>query len=220
MRRFSVLVVSLALVAWATAADEYLWDDGTTENALGLTAGGEIAWIHHFEVIGGDNVITGVSTCFGSPLFPGNSGISPGQDFSVYVWSDPNGDGDPIDAVLLNETIGQAAAGSIETDVLQLVGVGNVALPTTSFFIGASVDQGPGTFPAPMDETVNMHEAWVAGSGTMGGFDPHNLTGGIGLMKLEDIGFPANWLLRADAIPEPATLSLLGIGALALLRRR
>lgn len=198
-----------------TRVDEYQWDDGTSENSVGLTAGGTLWWINHFAVTGGLTQITGVSTCFGSPSFPGYAGVVPGQQFDVYVWGDDTGDADPTNGagcVLLGTATGAALATSIDTDVLQTVPLGVDLTGYTNFYIGASVTHVAPSYPAPLDQTTPQHHSWVGFGAPL----PTHLSGCINV----DMYFPGNWLLRADAVPEPASLALLGLGALALLRRR
>jgi hypothetical protein len=171
----------------------YQYDDTTSENSLGLTAGGEIAWIAHYNVVPGEETIGVVQTTFGTPAFPGGSGVSPGDPFRVYIWDDPDGDGSPADAVLLAEANGTVDAGSIETDVLQDVSIGPVNITSGSFFIGASYQHAAGFFVAPMDDNgPQFHESWVDFNGPP--YDP-NLVGAA--LFMDDIGFTANWLLRA-----------------------
>jgi len=181
---------------YSKARDILQWDDGSTENSLGLTAGGELCWIHHFTVTQTGS-LTAIWTSFGTPMYPGGSGVSPGQTVRVYIWSDPNGDGNPVDAVFLGETSGTVNAGSIDTDVLQQVSFSPpLPLPSNgSFFVGASVVTPAYTYPAPMDENgVQYGRSWVTFNTVP--FDPNNIT--ANLYKMSDIGYPCNWLLRAE----------------------
>jgi hypothetical protein len=167
------------------------WDDGSTENSLGLTAGGELCWMHHFSVANPVTVV-GIQTSFGTPSFPGSSGVSAGQPVRVYVWSDPNGDGNPNDAAFLGESTGIVQAGSIDTDVPQEIAISQPV--NSSFFVGASVVTTSG-YPAPMDQNgPQYNQAWIVFNTVP--FDPVNL--GAQLYNMTDIGYACNFLLRAN----------------------
>jgi hypothetical protein len=210
------LVLQLAFVGPAGASVSYLWDDGVSENSVGLSAGGNLAWMNNFTVIDGNNVITEIQVAWG---WPGStdSGVSVGQSFRWFIWGDPNNDGSPSESNLLAQGVSAVAAGSIATDIFQTVGIPNVLVPN-GFFVGVAVDHVTGTFPAALDQTNPSNgRSWVAGSSTSGGFDPTNVIGGIGLFEMDVIGLPGDWLLRATGepggtAPEPATLALFGLG--------
>ena len=78
---------------------------------------------------------------------------------------------------------------------------------------GASIDQ-----TAPTTSGVSF-----AGFTAGGAMNINNLASiGANYGTIEGFGLPGNWAVRAvgDAIPEPTALSLLGLGGLALVRRR
>ncbi len=81
-------------------ADTYMIDDGTSEDAIGLSAGGDTIALNEFAVIPGSETITSVDIAWGTPVFfdPSLDGLP----YTVAIWSDPNGDGDPDDAVAHN----------------------------------------------------------------------------------------------------------------------
>jgi hypothetical protein len=180
--------------SWGTGPNVFQWDDGVSENNLGISDGAEICWIHSF-VAAHPATIQAILTDFGTPAFPGTSGVHPGDTFRVYVWGDPTDDGDPTDAVLLAQATGTAAAGSIDTDVLQSVPIA-ANIPAGSFFVGASIVHAAGFYPAPMDETTPQHHAWGAYT-LLPPFNPSNLPG-MNLASLDALGFPANWMLRVQ----------------------
>lgn len=226
--RKALLLAGLSTLAVVSSAQTYRWDSGVSDNSVGLTAGGDIAWLQTFTVTGGFSHITGIQTCFGTPAFAGSSGVTAGQSYRVFVWKGtPTGTG--VDTpTLLATGNGTVAAGSIDTDVLQNVAVNATISGTSNFFIGADINGAAGGFPAPLQQTAAtgfpiMPNSWVAGNTTAGGFDPNNLSGGIGLFQNSQIGLAGNWLLRATATnpaPEPASMAALGLGAIVLLRRR
>ena len=77
----------------------YMIDDGTAEDSVGLTNGGNFARLNSFPVSGGNNVITSISIAWGTPAFPDPT--LNGLPYTAVLWSDPNGDGSPTDAVVL-----------------------------------------------------------------------------------------------------------------------
>jgi hypothetical protein len=212
---FSSIAPSQPGPAGATLrADEYMLDDGSSENSIGLTAGGTFGFINHFAVQAGLEQLTGVSTAWGTPLFPGDSGVTPGQSFGVYVWVDDNGDSDPTNgsgASLVAVAFGEVSAASIDSDVLQTVPVAFDLTGYSNFYVGVEITHAAATFPAPLDQTASAGQSWVA----LGDPFPGNL---LGALNMDGIGLPGNWLVRANAIPEPAGLALLALGL--LLRRR
>ncbi|MFI5385387.1 MAG: PEP-CTERM sorting domain-containing protein [Fimbriimonadales bacterium] len=225
----AVAPLALLVLAGAAQAQLYSWDSGVSQNSVGLTAGGDIAWLEQFSVVGAFSQINSISTCFGTPLFPGSNGVTVGETFKVFVWSGtPTGTGVDV-PTLLSSSNGTVAAGSIDTDVMQTVNISATITGTSNFFIGAVVAGTAGGFPAPLQQTDPggfpiQPYSWVAGNTTPGGFDPNNLTGGIGLSTNSSVGFPGNWLIRANAsaVPEPFTLTgmALALGSLALRRRK
>jgi len=159
-------------------------------------------------------VVTSVLVAYESPTYPIGA-PPPGTPARVFVWDDPNNDANPRDAVLL------AAVNTIVqnpgTDILNEVPVPPTYVGPVGdwFFIGASSNQAPGEEPAAIDlSTLPSSQAWIAGSNTPGGFDPNNLMGGIGLYRLTGY-FVGDWLLRANAVPEPLA-ALLPLAAFVL----
>src|SRR6187399_1048153 len=95
------------LSAGVSRAVTYSIDGGTPAASLGEhTAGWSAAAINHFTVVAGGQNVTSVSVLFGvNPSSPPNN-LAGGEPFTVAVWSDPNSDGNPNDAVLLGSAGG------------------------------------------------------------------------------------------------------------------
>jgi len=166
------------------------YDDGSTENALGLTAGGEIAWLHHFNCL---NNITEIHTAYGAAAFPGT--VTNGNGSKIFVHTDT--DSDPTNGTTWLETINTTVTNG-NTDILNQHFITSGAV-SGSAWVGASADQISGEFPGPMDQGSSGPQAWVvgntAGPGTL---DEVNLSNNnFGPLQMNAIGFPAYWLLRA-----------------------
>ena len=153
------------------SVDEYCYDDGSADVDIALAAGGELVWIHVFDTLEGLETITHVNSAIGLPgtSVPNTSQL--GQPLRVYVWDDPDNDGNPEDAVLLAEAVGTIT--HVDDDVFNRVALDPPVTVSGKFIIGASVVHPPGEYPGPRDATPgSWGRAWV--TGVEGGpFDPH-----------------------------------------------
>lgn len=228
MERRCAGVVRWVVIAWAAAfscaraeaaeraglgderryTDIYLIDDGVGENSAGVAGGGHMGWINEFEVKPGLEVITGVRVAFGL--------MQPGAAFKVYVWSDPNQDGEPSDAVVL--TSGSGVALTVNSDVFTTVDVPDKQAGEAGerFFVGVLMEAPVQQFPARIDLSHSLQRSWYVGGGEVG-IDPSNIGGAEELIKMTTIpGLDGNWMVRANAIPGPGGAALLA-PAVALL---
>ncbi len=184
----------------------YQLDDGVSETAIKIWSGpgtwGQTCWIHACDAVGGTDAITQISTAFGSGLFPNNQPPL-GAACSVAVWSDPNQDGNPSDAVVLTQMAGTI---TVLGDALQVFNI--PATPVSGkFFIGAWTANPPttpqgganGVYPAAIDTTIPGPNpaVWLAGVGgsttAPAAFNPSTLAAGY-LQPLANGVF----LLRAE----------------------
>jgi hypothetical protein len=181
-------------------------DDGTTENAVGWTIGGDFVWMSGFGSAGDVTTISAIETSYGTPLFPG--GYIPQGPVRFAVYDDPNDDGQPNDLVLVGVVESAAVSpGSVDTDVLQLLPLTAPVTVNGVFFIAAGVVHNGGEFPSPLDQSGGGS---VCGSGPGSWFWGNN--GGIAdftnpsanvqpPFSVTAAGFPGNWLLRAVCSP-------------------
>src|SRR3954471_16772748 len=166
----------------------YSIDDGTAEDSIGLTAGGTFVSLNSFPVTGGNNVITSISIAWGTPAFPDPT--LNGLPYTAVLWSDPNGDGSPTDAVVLAQVPGVIA--SAGTDTFITTPIPPTMVTTANFFVGFLVTHTAGQFPAAFDETAPTlpNRSWI------------DLTSNIndlsGSAPIESFGLVGNWLIRAD----------------------
>ncbi len=195
------------------AQDEYMWDDGSTEDLLGWNAGGTMAWIQWFDATGGSDTITELRIINGSALYPGY-GNGDGSRVDVGIWSDPNGDGEPSDSVLLYTL--QTTVQNQDTDTYQTVAI-TPTVVTGRFFIGAWITHSAGQFVAPMDTNsgnIIAGRAYIFGNyiGYGGSFNPNNPGDTLNnvLFEMSDIGAPTNFCVRASSGGGGYTLSVGG----------
>lgn len=143
------------------------------------------------------------------------SSVEDGRAFMIGIWSDPNEDGSPDDAVLLQSMAGVTSNGVNLTqnaffntyDITDTAVVG-------SFFVGYSIAMPTDGSFASFDDTLSQEQSWLYFGGLESVGSAIHIAG-------EGSG---NFLIRAnlEAVPEPsAALALLGsLGFLTVRRRR
>ena len=166
----------------------YMIDDGTAEDSIGLTSGGTFVACNSFPVTGGNNVITSISIAWGTPAFPDPT--LNGLAYTAVLWSDPNGDGSPTDAVVLAMAPGVISQQGTNTFITSVIPPTMVT--TTNFFVGFLITHTAGQFPAAFDEDppTLSNRSWVAQTTSI-----NDLSGAI---TIESAGLVGNWLIRAD----------------------
>ena len=202
-------------------------DDGQSNAALGLTGGGgryDLFWLNSFTAQPQGEVINSISLTWGTPVFAGLTGMFPGMATEVLLYSDPNNDGNPNDAVLL--TNATTAVANPDTDIFTNVAIAPTKV-TGNFFIAALMRNlnFNTTYPAAIDTTSPVNNrSWIGFTTPGNSFNVNNLSG---LFRTESIGFRGNWMLRAEGIaeavsvPEPASvLGVLAFGAIGVASRK
>jgi hypothetical protein len=144
----------------------YQADDGTHESTTGVPNGGSTAVINHFLVQGGFEKIVTISLVWGQ--------LANGTPAVVYLWSDPNGDGDPTDAQVLASAA--TASENANTDIFTTVPIpGTFVGPVgTSFFVGVIIDHQAGEKPISFDQDNPPGQTWIAAD-DVSPIDPNNL---------------------------------------------
>ena len=181
----------------------YMIDDGTAEDSVGFGDGFsniESLWFNQFDVIPGQTTITSVSVAWGTPNF---SDQINGTPVTIAVWSDPNGDGNPSDSVLLGSVAGTVQNAGTNTFVTySLSPAVNLPAGATSFFVGdMTPTQNSGTehFYQGIDENSMLHrQSWVAANVSTGTVNITNPGANDTVGLIDDFGLPGNWLIRAD----------------------
>ncbi len=208
----------------AQASVLYKVDDGQSNLSVGVTGGSgryDLFWLNSFTVQPQGEVINSISLTWGTPVYAGLTGMFPGMATEVLLYSDPNNDGNPNDAVLL--TSATTAVANPNTDIFTKVAIAPTKV-TGNFFIAAlmrNLNIGT-TYPASLDTTSPVNNrSWIGFTGG-NSFNVNNLSG---LFRTESVGLPGNFMLRAEgegvSVPEPASVvGLLAFGAVGTTLRR
>lgn len=177
---------------------QYILDDGSQESSIGLTLGGDIMWLNYFTATAGCEVIHTISLTWGV--------MSNGGPCRLFIYEDPDDDGNPDDAVLLIET--GTTVVNANTNIFTNVSITPTAV-SGGFFIAALYQNQPsGEYPCSMDETSYQANSWIAGAETAGTFDVNILTNNIlAPVLIGDLGFGGNWLLRAEGSAQEVPVS-------------
>lgn len=174
---------------------DYRYDDASTDDSIGLTIGGNLAWLQHFGPRGGCETISEIAAAIGWSGRPVHQDLI-GTQLRAWVWDDPNNDGNPFD-LGSPIAVGNAAISNVDDDVLNVVAMDVPVVVSSRFFVGVAVDHAAGQFPAAMDTGQDsMGRCWLAGnSAGPGTFDPNNVSGGNGLFEMDAIGFRSVWVM-------------------------
>ena len=227
MRSFSfkAVVVAASLFASVAAHAQYVIDDGTAENSFGFgtaTSNAGSIWLNQFSVLPGQNVIRSLSIAWGSPGNASNANVN-GLPMQALIYSDPNGDGNPNDAILLNSVNGTIQSAGGNTFITYTFGA-PVTVTTPGFFVGYFVPEftiaGARQFFASINQTAgtfNAARSFLFGMSDGSAPDVNNLSNNDFGGSNSSLGINGNWLVRANAIPEPGSALLCGLGGLGLL---
>ncbi|HEY1770117.1 MAG TPA: hypothetical protein VGG02_07665 [Chthoniobacterales bacterium] len=206
-------------------ASFYQIDNGSaeTETALHDASGAPTDFIamNHFNVTGGNDMIGQVQIAWGSPFSPDPT--LNGLSYTVAIWSDPNGDGDPSDATLLAQAPGVIT--NADTNTFDVTLFNCVQVPQ-SFFVGFLITVNNQN-PAGVDLNGGYTQDNFVAAATFGNGNITNLTSNnlLPVTAAGNVGIAGNFLIRADlwVVPEPRSSALLicgGMIALLVWRRR
>lgn len=180
-------------------ADTYMIDDGTTEDAIGVNSsnGSDTIVLNEFAVIPGSETITSVDIAWGTTVFfdPTLDGLP----YTVCLWSDPNGDGSPTDAILL--TTAKGVVTQQGTDTFINTPITPTTITTPNFFVGLLITQHYGQYPGAFDESNPLfNRSYVAGATTPHNGDIVDLNNNdLPVLPIEFYGLFGNFLIRANA---------------------
>jgi hypothetical protein len=170
---------------------QYFLDDGAGELNVGYQSPtASIAMVNQFTVANNLTTINSIDVAVGDFA----AGSLNGLPCDVYLWSDPNQDGNPADAVVLAHASGVVANSGTNTFTSYPIPPTAVGANGTKFFVGfiltSASTPGGSFYPGLEDEGHLQNRSWFLGNTTGTPIDPANL-GGIAAQS-------GNWLIRAD----------------------
>jgi len=203
-----LILAGLLLLVSVVAANATIYsvDDGTGEVGVGGT-GSNLVWGNNFNTGSGGEVITKIHAAFGVSDYTSLNGTS----LTASLWNDPNGDGNPNDAILLASVAGVIS--NWGTDTFNAFDIPDTFV-SGSFFAAISLNDAQ-NFPARFDASNSGISSWIGIDTSMQNANYHNIDFGWGGFMIRAEG-------DAAPVPEPSTFLLLGagLGGFALYRRR
>ena len=138
-------------------AMSYRKDDGTWDGYLWGAYSDHYIWLNQFKVAPGGETINAVEIAWGW--------VPSGHPATIAVWRDPNGDGDPHDAILLWTSAPVGVVGPL-TETFQRVEVPDVRVGAAgdTFFVGAymRLTDDWERWPGLWDGSVAVGGSWEA----------------------------------------------------------
>jgi hypothetical protein len=192
----------------ANCSHQYFYDNGTGEANIGFGGtAASIAWLNRYTVANNLSTINAIEIAFGVNGANSNPVSLDGTPVTVYLWSDPNGDGSPVDAVVLRSASGVVANSGTDTFNTFPITPFNVGPNGTNFFVGAiltetvtSTGAGTGVYPCREDTEHTQGKSWISGNANTTPVDPNNLNNsGTAVAVIDSFGLNGNWMIRADA---------------------
>lgn len=134
-----------------------------------------------------------------------------GMPVTIGIWSDPNNDGNPNDAVLIGSVAGTIQNANTDTYVTYTFATpGTVGSAGASFFAGdvTPAFSGGQLFYEGIDTDNSAGHSYLAAMSSGAPADIQNLGNNDLLGTIDSFGLPGNWMSRADAgsgtpIPTP-----------------
>jgi hypothetical protein len=184
----------------------YQYDDGTAESWLipGLSGSDgqpEAIFLEHFEVIPGQNVINSIAVAWGSEVGTPPDRLN-GQPVTLGIWSDPNNDGQPDDAVLLGWVESVVSEANTDTFITYTFNR-PVTISDGGFFLGFKTPairhafaHGRGDSFAGIDTTSSAGEAWMVWNDPNQKVRLRTLGDNTMIIPLDGI-LPGNFMIRS-----------------------
>lgn len=196
----------LALSLQASAAT-YQWDDGTAEGALGNV---NTVVAVAYQAQAGFTTIGNIEVFNSSPIWHGKT-------ISYHLWKDTGSGFAFFDAQLLRTTTTVVNSPQGSGGNWQTVNIAPITLNVGDiFYVGISLTESASSNLVGRDENPPAHSrSWFA-SWSSGPPNPGN----IGSANIVFNSVSSDYMIRANAVPEPTSMAVLLGGTILMLRRR
>lgn len=203
----------------ATGPVPLILDDGSRENALGLTSGGQFIWLNRFTPVASDFPfqLEQVQVFFGASM-----GLNVGELVDIYIYEDIDGDGDPGTGSVLAGSFLNAPIQFVDdvnwstynlTAPIVLNGPGDVLIAVVNRTCGLAA----GTFPAAMDETASQGRSWIGLYSAGNVPQPPSLPTDSLWGTIDSVGFPCNWMIRGAGGPVGGAAAIPSLSAVGII---
>ncbi len=203
-------VVALLAMCASAPAYEYALDDGTGLWSIGPADwDADMLWGNCFDTVSGYETIDSISIAF-APDVP------LGREVTAVLFDDPDDDYDPSNAIPLAVTTGttvEAEPNEFITFDIADTDVSGVFFVAAWMFL-AQHEHGP-----RLDDSTQSGRSWAFWF-PVGQVDIDHLGSSPYYYNMSDTPFDATWMVRAQAVPEPASLLLLLVGGALVVARR
>ena len=173
----------------------YILDDGSNEDSVGLTAGGQFLWLNRFDVLPANQPvgITQVQVFWDAT----DSGAALGDAVSLEIYSDT--DANPANGAthLYTQNTVIAQIGT-SFDIYNLTVPPEIAAPAVNLLVGVVNRWGgpAGEYPAAIDKTTSAGRSWI-GIYAAAPPAPPPIPAAPTFGTIDSFGIAGNWLLRA-----------------------
>ena len=189
---------SVPAAPWSPSGDVNLvLDDGSAENSIGLTGGGQFLWLNRFTPDPSDFPFTLDEVWM---IFQNSANV--GEKMELVIWEDKDGDGDPG----TNAVFRSAENVTVQSNDGTTWNVYHLSSPV--FFsgpgdvlIGVVNRDNAGSHPAAIDQTASQHRSWI---GLYSGNPPEPPTlpadGAWGVIDDLSASLAGNWMIRGSGV--------------------
>jgi hypothetical protein len=152
-----------------------------------------MAWLTRYDVVDGASILDAFEVTIGS--------LATGATVDTYVWTDPDGDGNPRDA----QVLWSGTTTKLEGEATLVVDVPEIDVGSTGsiFYVGCVLPEPPSSddFPGQFDIAGSpvAGRSWTVGSSSV--IDPDDLDrDAVEFGTIEDVLFAGNWVMSAHLI--------------------